>query len=551
MSLNYNYLSILRTTATRLARINIASVPATQDEQLCMRRRMPTEEDLINYFFSANQKKLAVLCGEISGNLEAIQLNLKNDFSGDLYRMFKEQIDPKIWVKFVVQQTPTGMQFIYRTLGITESAVLCQRPATDMERLLEKNATNKILVETKGEKDFIIIAPSKGYEFTQGDMASVVEVGKGERIHVMTRIKRFDTTNLFANPQVDAELYKLLDPDSVKKVWEITPVQDYNQRGNVRELLQKHGWVLTDAGIGELHGMMNFMRTSKDKVEKLSFNQNPSVNRLFCWTASTLFEPEQAYSRFDVFRILEHFGDMTTAFKDIKKAGYGKRAYEKWERGVYKDFLWGTPKWMLPDKTADMRWQRGTLKISPDHEDPHRPSAHLPLQTFWKVTLHTTTYKEKRGSQSPVRTLHTCEAKIVEKKLISWLHDVGVRTYKEQLHDHYYLREQQHLIEVISLMDIKRLVFDYVDSLPDYFDHIKRDDLIDLLFQERDRLFCDELLELLPAFNGTILRDTKKACYFSFKNGVLKITKDREEMLPYDVVGEKVWKGVIKNHIHG
>ena len=55
-------------------------------------------------------------------------------------------------------------------------------------------------------------------------------------------------------------------------------------------------------------------------------------------------------------------------------------------------------------------------------------------------------------------------------------------------------------------------------------------------------MFSENFLTLLDNIDLLLLKDTKNASYLAFQNGVLKVTKDKIELIDYIDVDGYIWK---------
>jgi len=75
--------------------------------------RRPSISYWLNHFL--NQGTVGIITGEISGNLEIIDVDVKNDPTGTIMDEFKLLIPPDLYKRLVVQTTPNkGYHLIYR-----------------------------------------------------------------------------------------------------------------------------------------------------------------------------------------------------------------------------------------------------------------------------------------------------------------------------------------------------------------------------------------------------------------------------------------------------
>jgi hypothetical protein len=130
-----------------------------------------------------NAKAIGLVCGSISGNVEAIDLDLKYDITGNLFKEYKKainSIDKTLLSKLVVQKTiSNGYHFIYRCEFIEGNKKLAQRYATIEES--EYGEKVKVLLETRGEKGYIAVAPTYGYKLVHGTFDNIQTITVEQR----------------------------------------------------------------------------------------------------------------------------------------------------------------------------------------------------------------------------------------------------------------------------------------------------------------------------------------------------------------------------------
>ena len=97
------------------------------------------------------------------------------------------------------------------------------------------------------------------------------------------------------------------------------PGDDYNARGDVREVLVRHGWTHVRAVGPNEH----WRRPGKDKGVSATIRACNGVDVLYVFSTSTPFEAGQGYSPYQALAILDHGGDYSAAAAALRKAGYG------------------------------------------------------------------------------------------------------------------------------------------------------------------------------------------------------------------------------------
>lgn len=105
-------------------------------------------------------------------------------------------------------------------------------------------------------------------------------------------------------------------------VGELTPGDDYDLRGDFKEVLLAHGWTK----LGE-HG---WTRPGKTTGVSATFDKVPG--RFYVFSSSTEFETNHTYRPWHIFALLECGGDFTKAARELGAKGYGEQKQRKGPR---------------------------------------------------------------------------------------------------------------------------------------------------------------------------------------------------------------------------
>lgn len=300
------------------------------------------------YDFS-NAKAIGLVCGKISGNVEALDLDLKYDLTGKLYKEYTElvhTIDPTILKNLVVQKTVSnGYHFIYRCSHIEGNQKLANRATTQSEKqatfdksykseydkqiaagkdvdeakglatTVATNAANndkvRVLLETRGDKGYIACYPTKGYELVYGSFAEIKTITPEQRSVLINVAFGF---NEVLKEVVHREVKQR------KQIKGLTPIEDYNDRADVVSLLESHGW----EAVGK-KGPKILMKRPGDTKAEHSGNYDEEKNWFSVFSTSTQFEAQTPYLPYAVYTILELDGDFQKTPKALYDLGYGDR----------------------------------------------------------------------------------------------------------------------------------------------------------------------------------------------------------------------------------
>jgi hypothetical protein len=330
--------------------INLQFMPVLENKRPIHEKWEQTKKQ---YDYS-NAKAIGLVCGSISGNVEAIDIDLKYDLTGTLFNDYKKainDIDKTILSKLTVQKTVSnGYHFIYRCETIEGNLKLAQRETilaekqttydksydratkeaiqsieldTDDKRVAyakkvaEKEAKAdkvRVLIETRGEKGYIACYPTKGYELVYGSFDNIQEITIEQRIVLFNVAYSFNEVvkEYVPTQRIEKKQYKGL-----------TPLEDYNNRGDVVGLLIEHGW----KAVGKKGSKILMQRPGDTKADH-SGNFDEEKNWFSVFSTSTEFDSQKAYQPYAVFCILECNGDFRELPKKLYDLGYGDR-FEK------------------------------------------------------------------------------------------------------------------------------------------------------------------------------------------------------------------------------
>jgi len=290
---------------------------------------------------------VGIVCGKLSGYVEAIDIDSKYDLTGKLFENYKRlihELDKELLQKLVVQKTRNnGYHFIYRCSVIAGNLKLANRPTTDDEKretynqeykaALLKNPDDttakqiadkvsksdkvRVLIETRGEGGYVACFPTEGYELIHGDFYGINEITPEQRdlLHGIAR-------------QFNAVLEPATIPKGqVSKSSGKSSFEAYNESGDVLGLLQQHGWKV----VNQKGNKTVFLRPGQTTSQS-SGNFDHDKNWFSVFTTSTEFDPQHAYLPYAVYAVLECNKNFSEASKKLYELGFGDRLEQKVEK---------------------------------------------------------------------------------------------------------------------------------------------------------------------------------------------------------------------------
>ena len=188
----------------------------------------------------------------------------------------------------------------------------------------------KVLIETRGEGGFVIVAPTGGsvhptgrpYRLRSGDFGSIATIQPDERTALFNLARSFDEMPGGKR----SEPRRTSDAAGGDR-----PGDDFAARTSWADILRPAGWTL----VHERGGTAYWRRPDKD-----GHGTSATVNHLgsglfYVFSSATDFEPERGYGKFGTYAVLNHGGDFSAAAKDLASQGYGE--HEKTPRRQYDE----------------------------------------------------------------------------------------------------------------------------------------------------------------------------------------------------------------------
>lgn len=290
----------------------------------------PTAQQ-IDAWYEDGREGIGLVCGAVSGNLT--MLEAENEDIWELLQDNAESIGLGELLSRIadgwMERTPGGgVHIYYRCEDCRGNKKLARRPSSEPGKI-------EVLLETRGEGGYTIIAPSSGrthprrvaYTLVSGGPKSIATISAQDQQDLWQLCQTFD--------EVDVE--KAEEP---RYVGLLRPGDDYNNRAGWRDILEPHGWRF----LFERGGVWYLRRPGKDRGVSATVNWG-GHDCLRNFSSSVPLDTRM-YSKFGAFTVLEHGGDFREAARSLARAGYGSRdrfdggAEESAESGAF---------WRAPD----------------------------------------------------------------------------------------------------------------------------------------------------------------------------------------------------------
>jgi hypothetical protein len=279
-----------------------------------------TDQELEQMFNTPKAKGIAVICGAVSGNLEVIDVDCKYGIKWEDYEAKILDAHPELYGRLKIIRTKSnGYHIYYRCECIEGNQKLAERPATDDEKFINPNAKQFVLIETRGEAGYVIAPPSEGY--TPLDKNEIPIITIDERDLLLSIARSF--TQLIEN---------IKQPVMPTNGSNLTVWDDYNLRGDLISLMDKHGWKV--------------VREDAERYYLLRPGQTSSVTSAVIFKDKRIFYPHttstsfqnKGYNPFAVYTHLECNGDYKKACRQLSEI-YGTKSEDGWfwnttQRGI-------------------------------------------------------------------------------------------------------------------------------------------------------------------------------------------------------------------------
>lgn len=270
--------------------------------------RPPTAVEL-DAWLANKHDAICLLSGRASGNLELLDFDQGGELFDPWWKKLKA-VGPDLPERLVIETSQSGgWHVIYRCeIAVGGSMKLAQR-------LEEKPVT---LIETRGEGGLFLCAPTPGYELLQGDLTELPILTARERETLLEAA--WELNEYWPEPRPSAPTSAHVGPVAQDRI-QSRPGDDFNARGDVADLLRKHGWRSRgERADGNEHW------TRPGKAVGTSATIKDRTFYVFSSNAGP-FEANQSYSPFAIYALLEHGGDYEAAARELGSQGFGEEEH--------------------------------------------------------------------------------------------------------------------------------------------------------------------------------------------------------------------------------
>jgi len=264
--------------------------------------RLPYLQEIDDWYRADQNPGIGVVCGAVSGNIEALDFDRHSAYEEFIERAretgLSELVD-RVEAGYL-ERTPKGRHWLWRCSEISGNTKLAN------------NKDQEVLIETRGEGGYVIVAPSSGsihpsgepYELLSGSIDTITAITPEERGLLLDLARSFDHIAQRAD-------LRPLEAES-------RPGDQYNAETTWPELLVSAGW----REMGSRDGVTSWQRPGKTIGISATTNYG-GADLLHVFTSSTSFEPDTSYSKFAVYALLNHQSDYSAAAAALRAEGFG------------------------------------------------------------------------------------------------------------------------------------------------------------------------------------------------------------------------------------
>jgi Bifunctional DNA primase/polymerase, N-terminal len=311
-----------------------------------------TPDDLKNWYSLDGMAGVGLICGSVSGHLEMLELEGRAVAEG-LKERFRELADAvglgelltRIGHGYTEKTPGGGLHLLYRCAEpVAGNTKLASRPATaaelaedqaeeDAEARKQKREAKtlvptdrpRVLIETRGEGGFVVVAPSSGnvhpsglsWQLLAGGFDQIVTISAEERAALLDLARSFDqmphdTVPHGVPPGAPETAATRLPPGE-------RPGDRFSASTSWAAILEPHGW---RRAFLAADGNEHWCRPGKDRGTSATVNER-GEGVLYVFSSSTPFEAGRGYSKFAAYVLLNHGGDFREAARELASEGFG------------------------------------------------------------------------------------------------------------------------------------------------------------------------------------------------------------------------------------
>lgn len=252
-----------------------------------------------------NQGTVGIITGKVSGNLEIIDVDVKNDPQKTIMTEYSDLIPDDLLRKLIIQTTPNnGFHLIYR----------CPEAVIGKSQKLALNSHQAVIIETRGEGGYFCTSRVNN-EIKQGKFdllnldVDIPVITKQERqllLDLARSLTRWFPTEGDDNSKSEKQFIYTTEP----------AINEFNNKYSIIDLFIKHNWSVVKQDDQKV-----FLKRegSSSPYSGYYFKETKTF---FCFSTSTEFTPSKPYNHFQILKLLEGKNDYRTTVNLLPSFGF-------------------------------------------------------------------------------------------------------------------------------------------------------------------------------------------------------------------------------------
>lgn len=430
--------------------------------------------ELWNQCSAQNLFAVAIIAGRISGNLEIIDIDIKN-WPGIEARLFSDlrEVLPDIWNRLRIHKTPSGgYHILYR---IASGEVPGNRKLVAREGNNPKtNKPYEAAIESRGEGGYAVAPPSLNYSVYQD--RDIPTLSWEERESLMAIITGYDERR---------KQEQVVYTKKESTYYDENPFDHFNKSADAHNVLSDAGWT----AIKQNNRFIWYTRPGGSKGHiHASYNKEKFCFWIF--TTGAELEGNKGYLPSTVLSITQHGGDRKRTYEFLVQRGYGK-IKRKWEMQAVS-------------RGQKLPANASAEAIQKQQEHAAKQAQIHPFGTFWDLSDD--------------------GCKINREKMYDVSASLGFRNHEGSI------------VRIIPPFIYESNEREYFDIIKEYIHEPEPDTRQEICncyedFLQKSGRFTSTRLPILDT--DSIITDEPTVAYKFYRNGMLEITRDGPQLLPY------------------
>ena len=230
-----------------------------------------------------NQGTVGIITGKVSGNVEIIDVDIKNDPKKTIMAEYSALIPDDLLRKLIIQTTPNnGFHLIYR----------CPEADIDRNQKLALNSLKEVIIETRGEGGYFCTSKvnnqiKQGTFDLQNLNVDIPVITKQERqllLDLARSLTRWFPTEGDDNSKSEKQFIYTTEP----------AINEFNNKYSIIDLFIKHNWSVVKQDEQKV-----FLKREGSSAPYSGYYFK-ETKTFFCFSTSTEFTPSKPYNHFQI-----------------------------------------------------------------------------------------------------------------------------------------------------------------------------------------------------------------------------------------------------------